>query len=255
MSGRIRAHLRTHVIGYVALFVALSGTAYAANTVGSQDIINGEVKSVDIGNTEVKSADIGTGEVMNQDIADDAVDRLAIADDAVHTAEIGNDQVRSADVLDGGLTGADLAAGTVTPDKLATTPAAKVFNLASETTTTNFTSTLHADHEFFDTVGMHDATANTSDVVIPTHGIYMFTAAVEWDPSGFGFRRIQVRVDGAIVAEDAGPAVAGGQMTQNVSGIEELTAGQIVTVAAAQGSGGNLDARLAPFSITFVGPA
>ena len=111
MSGRIRAHLRTHVIGYVALFVALSGTAYAANTVGSQDIINGEVKSVDIGNTEVKSADIGAGEVMNQDIADDAVDRLAIADDAVHTAEIGNDQVRSADVLDASLTGADLAGG------------------------------------------------------------------------------------------------------------------------------------------------
>ena len=210
MSGRIRAHLRTHVIGYVALFVALSGTAYAANTVGSQDIINGEVKSVDIGNTEVKSADIGAGEVMNQDIADDAVDRLAIADDAVHTAEIGNDQVRSADVLDASLTGADLAGGTVTPDNLATTAAAKVFNLGSETTVSNFTSTLHADHEVFDTVGMHDATSSNSDVVIPTDGIYMFTAAVEWDPSGVGFRRIQVRVDGQIIAEDSGPPPGGG---------------------------------------------
>ena len=68
-----------------------------------------------------------------------------------------------------GLTGADLAGGTVTADKL------------------------------------------NSDVVIPTDGIYMFTAAVEWDPSGVGFRRIEVRVDGQIVAEDAGPAPAGGK--------------------------------------------
>jgi hypothetical protein len=173
----------------------------------------------------------------------------------VHTAEIGNEQVRSADVLDGGLTGADLAAGTVTPDKLATTAAAKVFNGASETTVSNSTLTLHADHETFDTAGMHDTTASTSDVVIPTDGIYMFAATVEWDPNGFGFRRVQVRVDGAIVAEDAGPALAGGEMSQNVSGIADLGAGAILTVAAAQGSGGNLDARLAPFSITFVGPA
>ena len=43
-------------------------------------------------------------------------------------------------------------------------------------------------------------------------------------------------------------------MSQNVSGIADLGAGAIVTVTAAQGSGANLDARLAPFSITFVGP-
>jgi hypothetical protein len=83
----------------------------------------------------------------------------------------------------------------------------------------------------------------------------MFTAAVEWDPSGVGFRRIQVRADGQIIAEDAGPGLAGSEMTQNVSGIADLGAGAIMTVAAAQGSGGNLDARLAPFSITFVGPS
>ena len=143
----------------------------------------------------------------------------------------------------------------MTPDNLATTAAAKVFNLGSETTVSNFTSTLHADHEVFDTVGMHDATSSNSDVVIPTDGIYMFTAAVEWDPSGVGFRRIQVRVDGQIIAEDsAGPPPAG-EMSQNVSGIADLGAGAIVTVTASQGSGSNLDARLAPFSITFVGPS
>ena len=40
----IRNHLRSNVVGYLALFVALSGTAVAlpaTNTVFSDDIVNG----------------------------------------------------------------------------------------------------------------------------------------------------------------------------------------------------------------------
>lgn len=53
------------------LLFAIAGTAYAANTIGSEDIINGEVKSVDVGNNQVRSADV----------RDDAVtaDKLATA--------------------------------------------------------------------------------------------------------------------------------------------------------------------------------
>lgn len=52
LSARVGNHIRGHVVGYVALFVALSGVAYAddgplagQNTVGSADIINAEVYS------------------------------------------------------------------------------------------------------------------------------------------------------------------------------------------------------------------
>jgi hypothetical protein len=57
-------HLRSNVIGYVALFVALSGTAMAtqsgrADTISSEDIINGQVKTNDISNSNgVRSADV-----------------------------------------------------------------------------------------------------------------------------------------------------------------------------------------------------
>ena len=44
MSGRIRAHLRTHVIGYVVLSVAL-GERVRSEHGRSQDIINGELKT------------------------------------------------------------------------------------------------------------------------------------------------------------------------------------------------------------------
>jgi hypothetical protein len=53
-SSRVRAHLRNNVVGYVALFFALSGGAAwathpgGANTISTGDIIDGEVRQPDI---------------------------------------------------------------------------------------------------------------------------------------------------------------------------------------------------------------
>ena len=50
-------HLRRNVVAYLALFVAMSGSAYAAtvarNTVDSASIINGQVKTVDLADDAV----------------------------------------------------------------------------------------------------------------------------------------------------------------------------------------------------------
>ena len=113
MSKRIREHLRSNVVGYIALFCfAMSGTAIAldgSNTVFSDDIVNGEVKTADIGNGEVGTADIATDGVSAVDIGTDAVTDSEIIAGGVRTSEIANNQVQSADVLDNGLTGADIA--------------------------------------------------------------------------------------------------------------------------------------------------
>ena len=48
---RVGRHLRANVIGYLGIFLALTGTAVAlpgVDTVDSGDIINGEVKAPDI---------------------------------------------------------------------------------------------------------------------------------------------------------------------------------------------------------------
>ena len=59
MLVRILGQLRAQWIGVLALFIALgTGGAYAANTVFSSDIVDGEVKSADIGNNEVRGADV-----------------------------------------------------------------------------------------------------------------------------------------------------------------------------------------------------
>jgi len=57
-----------NVVASLALFVALGGTAYAVNTVGSTDIIDGQVKSVDIGNNEIGSNDVKDNSINTFDV-------------------------------------------------------------------------------------------------------------------------------------------------------------------------------------------
>ena len=78
MIRTLAAHLRAQWMGALALVLVLAGgTAYAANTVGSDDIINGQVKSPDIGSNQVQSADIrddtlSNGGLTGADIKDDS---------------------------------------------------------------------------------------------------------------------------------------------------------------------------------------
>jgi hypothetical protein len=60
-----------NVMATLAFLIAVAGgTAYAANTIGSTDIINGQVKSVDIGTGQVLSGDVKNEGLTGSDIAD-----------------------------------------------------------------------------------------------------------------------------------------------------------------------------------------
>ncbi|HWM18055.1 MAG TPA: hypothetical protein VNO51_00085 [Ilumatobacteraceae bacterium] len=150
MSARIRRHIRSNVVGYVALFVALSGTAYAVdgplagqNQVGSEDIINGEVKRDDIAGDAVRTgkvldetllgADIAPGaistsEVVNgtlsaSDLASNSVGYAEIAPDAFNTEindsgffyGIADNSIQSNEVTDNSLTNLDIRESTLAP--------------------------------------------------------------------------------------------------------------------------------------------
>ncbi len=66
MIRTVLAHLRAQWMGALALFLVLAGgTAYAANTIGSSDIIDGQVKTADIGNNQVRSADVRDDALAN----------------------------------------------------------------------------------------------------------------------------------------------------------------------------------------------
>ena len=134
MSDRIGSHVRSNLIGYIALFCfAMSGTASAldgADTVFSDDIVNGEVKAADIGTGELTSGDILNGTIDRQDLSNGAVGGTDILAGAVSSPKVENNSLTNLDVSNtnslgpaeiGPLGTAEIADGTVTGADLAGT--------------------------------------------------------------------------------------------------------------------------------------
>lgn len=116
MSGRIRTHLRGNAVGYIALFLVLTGgTAQAlddSNTVFSDDIVNGEVTVSDIGPNAITTTKIENRQVATGDLAIGAVNTNQIAPNAVNGSRVADDSLGGADVSN--LTGADLVGNSLT---------------------------------------------------------------------------------------------------------------------------------------------
>ena len=74
MGGPILAYVRRHHLGLIAIFIALTGTAYAAtakkNSVTSKSIKNGQVKLADLGPNSVNGSKVLDGSLTGSDIAD-----------------------------------------------------------------------------------------------------------------------------------------------------------------------------------------
>lgn len=70
MGSKFFVHLRRQWMGALALFLVLTGgVAYAANTVFSTDIVDGEVKSADLANNAVRTTKIANRQVTQADLA------------------------------------------------------------------------------------------------------------------------------------------------------------------------------------------
>ena len=120
MSRKLGDHIRSNVVGYVALFWLMTGTAMAVdgslagqNTVGSADIIDGEVTPADIKADSIGSAKIAPQSVKNSDLGLGASSSNTIEDGGVQSIDIKDETLTGADVKFGSLTGDDLAPGAV----------------------------------------------------------------------------------------------------------------------------------------------
>jgi hypothetical protein len=116
MSTRIRHHFRSNVVGYAAVFIALSGTAWAAATIGPGDIKDNAVRSRHILNNAVRSVDV----------ADDTTA------DALTGQDVANESLTGSDIQ--GLDGADLQSdsltgGQISEGSLGEVPAATIGGL------------------------------------------------------------------------------------------------------------------------------
>ena len=199
MLSKLRAHVRHNVVGYLALFFALSGVAYAAGPLKQGDPATGDLTGTYPGPT--------------------------IAAGAVTGGSDGK-------IADNSVTGDDIASGAVGTSETGTIPAVRVYNTTNQTIPSSTFTFLSFDSEQFDTAGLHDPTNNPTGLVAPVDGIYDVQAWLQWGFSGVDGTNVT-----AIILASNGSRVGDSEMispatntVQNLSGLLQLTAGDSVRI-------------------------
>jgi len=125
-----------HVIALIALFVSIGGTAWAAATVNSGDVVDNSLKSRDLKDGKaVRSVDVKDASLTGGDVADGSIDTPDIADNAIKTGKIADSAVNSGKVDNNSLTGTDVDESSFGVVPLAN----KVANLDISVQRTDFT--------------------------------------------------------------------------------------------------------------------
>jgi hypothetical protein len=106
MSTRIAKHIRSNVLGLVAIFIALGGTAYATHPGGADTISSG-----DIINDNVNSAD-----VRNDTLTNGGLQAVDLRSDSVGSSEVANDSLDATDLNASSVTSSELALGAIPSD-------------------------------------------------------------------------------------------------------------------------------------------
>lgn len=94
------------------------GTAYAANTVFSTDIVDGEVKTADLAANSVTGAKVTSNQIYSTDVRDDTLasgglSSIDLAADSVGASEIAANSVDSEEIINNSLTLSDLLGANV----------------------------------------------------------------------------------------------------------------------------------------------
>jgi hypothetical protein len=216
------AHLKRNLVAYLALFIALGGTSFAAatlvpaNSVGTDQLKNGAV-------TQGK---IATGAVTAAKIKGGAVTAAKLAAGAVHTANIATGAVGTAQI----------ANGAVNVYQLGGLPVGRAYLSSGVQWDSGSQGQLFLDSASFSD-GLYYILGG--DLVATHAGIYQIDAGVDWSPNGAGSRFIGINVNGnCCFAGSLTPAAAGtGDTVQSTSDLLQLKVGDQVQITVKQTSG------------------
>ncbi len=257
-GSRAWQHVRANVVGYIALFFALgSGTAMAANTVFSADIVNGEVKT----------ADIGGGEVGTSDIANDAVTGAKVADDGLGKEDLKGGSVRTSELQNGGVEEQDLADGAVTPAKHGTGIYARLESVETDSfycpkVQNDVITAIPFQFPTYDTAGMHGASAlvscaEASKLYAPRDGVYAISGGL-FDGGTTGDRYLGIRLNGSDNIAATQDVNSSGVLVQNVSTEVNLVEGEYAELVLRHTQGTDVEHDHADnrnfFAMSWIGP-
>ena len=114
MLAKFFGHLRQQWMGALALLLVLTGgVAYAANTVGSSDIIDESILSQDLKNSEVGSVDLKNNAVQGVDVRANSLTGADIQDNSLTGDDIASPSLGGEDVRDDSLTGFQIDESTL----------------------------------------------------------------------------------------------------------------------------------------------
>jgi hypothetical protein len=114
VKDRFRRPSHATVVAYLALFVALGGTtAYAADTVFSTDIVDGEVKTADLASPAVTTNKLAANSVTTGKVAADTLGADDLAAGSVRSSEVADDSVGGWDIVNGSIWGDDINEGSL----------------------------------------------------------------------------------------------------------------------------------------------
>jgi hypothetical protein len=125
VTSRVHEHLRSNVVGYIALFVALSGVAWAGTALGPNSVGSPQLKPL-----AVKNSDLGNGAVTNAKLSPHAVTGGKVAIGSLTTAALANGAVTPAK-LSVGATFQSAGLSDTPFGSCASTVGAKWFNLSA----------------------------------------------------------------------------------------------------------------------------
>jgi hypothetical protein len=134
VSKGIGEHIRSNVVGYVAVFMAATGIAAGAvhqvpkNTVTSKSIAPGAVESADIADSAITKDKMAGSAVRTDNLVDGAVTAAKMSGSAVRTdnlvdgavtaAKMSGSAVRTDNLVDGAVTAAKMSGSAVRTDNL-----------------------------------------------------------------------------------------------------------------------------------------
>ena len=104
MFSKLRRFRPSHatVVAYLALFVALGGTAYAAATIGSAEVVDDSLQSVDLKD----NAAVGSRDVVNDSVTGGGLGSVDVRNNSLTSNDVA--ALTGADVTDDSLKGADV---------------------------------------------------------------------------------------------------------------------------------------------------
>jgi len=114
LRGAVARHIRNNVYGLLALFIAMGGTAVAANTVGPKDIKKNAVRAKHIKGKQIRAKHIRGKQIRAKHLAPGAVRAKHLQAGAVSADHIAPGTITGAHVAADSLTGAQIDESTLT---------------------------------------------------------------------------------------------------------------------------------------------